>query len=263
MRVLRSPILATAAIAVLLSVGITVPAYAAEATQSPPPVAVGDIEIQLWMAANPSEAVTIVSVAIPETVELPATVRLPLIEGTQVDWAGEISGGDPSTDPPRKFKIVDGPKGGRYAEFTVEQYRLAQIDLSPTPHVEQGDQVSASFAYVEPIGGSGVAFSVRLPAVASDVKITPEPSGKPRTNDIGESLHTLTPMTLEAGEKISVDVSYVVDLGKLDGDSNSDTFGVIIGVLAAMAVVMLVAVVVLMGRQNRRTAETDSSDEDD
>lgn len=261
MTMLAKRVIASVALALLLVSG-TVAAHGVEATATAPLVLEGDIEIQLWMGANPGEAVTIVSLVIPDSVELPATVRLPLIEGTSVDWAGEISGGDPASDPPRKFKIVDGPSGGRFAEFTVEQYRVAQIDLSPTPHVEQGDKVSAQFDYIEPLGSSDVAFSVRLPAVASKVQITPKPEGKPGTNEIGESLHKLAPVSLKVGEKASVDVAYVMDLGKIDGGSGTDPFGIVIGVLAALAAVVLVVVMVVASRGRRRADVADESGEE-
>lgn len=261
MRTLKRGRLAALALAASLLLG-TASASAVEATSSAPVVAEADVEIQLWMGANPSEAVAIVGVVVPDSVELPVTVRLPLLEGTQVDWAGEISGGDPSTDPPRKVKIVDGAQGGRYAEFTLEQFRVGQLDLSPTPHVEQGNNVSASFDYIEPMGVSSVIFSVRLPAIASDVKITPKPAGDPKTNEIGESLYTLAPVALKIGEKATIDVAYVADASKLDGGSTSDNFGTVIGVLAAVAVVALIAVVVLMGRGRRATTASEETEGD-
>lgn len=236
-------------------------AWAVETTTTPT-VVDANVEIQLWMGAGPSQAVAIVSVLLPESQALPAKVRLPLLEGMQVDWAGEVSGGDPASDPPRQFEVVDGPKGGRYAEFVVEQYRMAQIDLSAVPHTEEGDRVSASFDFVEPLGTAGTIFSVRLPAIASDVDISPKPSEKPNTNELGESLYTLKVTKLAAGEKATVDVAYTADMGKLDGASGGDTFGIVIGVLAGIAVVALVLVVVMLMRQRGGTAAADELDEE-
>ena len=142
-------------------------ARAAESSPAAPtaPVATGVTEVQFWMAAKPSEAVAIVSLSVPESVQLPATVRLPLVEGMIVDWAGEISGGDASQDIQRAHVTKKG-SGGSYAEFVLSEFRTAQVDLSGKAHTQQGDEISAVFEFVQSTVSSETVISVRTPALA-------------------------------------------------------------------------------------------------
>jgi len=216
------------------------------------PLATGVTEVQFWMAAKPSEAVAIVSVVVPDSVKLPARVRVPLVEGMVVDWAGEISGGDASQDPQRQYVTKQGSGGGSYAEFVIEQYRTAQVDLSGKPLTQAGDEVSAEFEFIQSTSSDATAFSVRLPSIASDVRIDPDPEGEPTTNETGERLFTLPTLELKPGQKSAVSVAYSTTLPGVPGSDGDAAINTLIGVLAALIVVALIAVFVLSQRSRNR-----------
>lgn len=247
--IMRRTILLAIAL-VLAAPFVAVAVESTDTTPGAPPLATGSVEIQYWMAANPNEAVAIVSVDLPETAELPATVRVPLIEGMTIDWAGEISGGDATTDIQREFTVKQGPSGGSFAEFVLSEFRSAQVDLSGKPHTITGDRVSATFDFVQPLDEGGVGLSVRVPSISSDVKIDPEPAGDPRVNELGEKLYRLPGVTLATGEKTTVEVDYSATLGATGGAA--DSFNIVIGVLAAVVAVMLVVIVVFTTRGSKR-----------
>jgi len=225
-------------------------ALAASAVATPTaPVSAGATDVQFWMAAKPSEAVVIVSMTIPDSVELPVTVRLPLVEGMVVDWAGEISGGDVSQDLQRDYATKKGA-GGSYVEFVVSEFRMAQVDLSGKPHTENDDEVSAVFEYVQSTESSQTTFSVRTPAIASDVRIDPKPEGQPTTNELGESLYVLEPLEMKPGDSLTVDVTYSMQLPGVPGSEGDAAINTLIGALAAVVVVVIVVLVVVSRRSS-------------
>jgi len=231
-----------------------VPSMAGAADSSTPaptaPLVTAGTDVQFWMAAKPSEAVVIVSVALPDSVTLPVTVRLPVVEGMTVDWAGEISGGDASEDLQREYVTKKGSEGGSYIEFVVSEFPVAQVDLSGKPLVVNGDEVSASFEFVQSTVSSETVFSVRLPAVASDVRIQPDAIGEPTTNEVGETLHVLPTVELKQGEKSTVEVAYSTALPGVPATEGDTAINTLIGVISALAVAVIVALFVI----SRRTA---------
>ena len=138
----------------------------------------GTIDVQWWMEAEPGQAIAIISTTIAPTVSLPVRVRLPIPPGMSVDWAGEVSGADAAQDIQRQFSVQQG-KGAQYAEFEVSTYRAAQIDLSGIPLTADGNGVTASLEFVQSVPSAATAFTVRLPAGATDAKIEPARRGHP------------------------------------------------------------------------------------
>ncbi len=171
------------------------------------PLVVGSTDVQFWLGAQPGMSAVIVSVSLPPNAKLPATVHIPLPAGMEVEWAGEISGGDPGSDPKRAFTVKDGD-GGKYVELEVSQYPEAQIDLAPVAMTAKDGRMAAQLQFVQSAESSETNFSVRVPSLVSDVKIDPKPAGVPDRNDVGETLYTLPSLTLGTGDKSVVAVSY-------------------------------------------------------
>lgn len=232
----------------LLLIAAPSAALAAGSSEATPVAPSQVTEVQCWMGAEPGEAVVIVAVTIPDTVELPATVRIPVIDGMNLDWAGEISGGDASEDIQRDYVIEAGANGGSYAELTLTDYHNAQIDFSGKQLVTDGDTVSAEFPFVQSVDSSATVFTVRVPAGVSDVNISPQPESDTSTNDSGETLYSLPTMTLATGESTTVSVSYSV--GSSSGSTDSITL--LAGVLAGVAAVVAVVTFVIAKRSRAR-----------
>lgn len=214
------------------------------------PVALGGMDVQVWPEAEPGQTVVIASLTIDEKTKLPATVRIPVIEGMQVQWVGEISGGDASQDPTRTYTTEEGT-GGRYVEFEASQYRFAQVEMIGLPVTPDGDRTKVAAEWVQSVPSTITAFSVRTIPGVRDVRITPVPVGAPDENQTGERLYTLPSKELKPGQKATVSVEYASGTqfeGGLDGAGNTNT---IIGVLLAGIALAVVFLVWMLGRQRR------------
>lgn len=200
------------------------------------PVAVGGMDVQIWPEAEPGATVVIASVNLEADQKLPATVRIPLIAGMDVQWVGEITGADPSLDPTRTYTIEKG-NGGEYVEFQATENRFLQVEMIGLPVSVEGDLSKVTVPWVQSAPATATAFSVRTVAGARDVKIDPAPVGEAGTNDAGEALYTLPSERLKEGEKATVSVQYGLGTqfeGGLDGgDSNVVIWALLGGILVA------------------------------
>jgi nitrogen fixation-related uncharacterized protein len=236
---------------------MAVPAVAQAPT---PELGIGTMDIQIWPGAQQGETVVIASVTIGDEIDLPATVRIPVVPGTTVDWAGEIAGGSPEDDPVREYTIAEG-EGAEYAELVLTEFRQGQIESVGIPLQSAGDSFSLSAQWVQSAPATETILSVRLMPGARDANITPAPVGAPARNQAGETLYTLAPRVLEVGETVDISVAYQVGTqfeGGLDG-SPTDT---LIGVLLAALAVAIVALLWALNRQ-RRSTEYVAEDDDD
>lgn len=200
---------------------IVVPVAAAQ-TRVTAPVAEVGMDVQMWPEAEPGQTVVITSVTIAENVKLPVTVRVPTVEGMQVQWVGEISGG--SQDPTRTYTTEKGD-GGDYVQFEVSQYREAQVEMIGLAPVAKGERTSVTMPWVQSAPSTLTAFSVRTIAGVRDVRTEPKAADEPGRNEVGEALYTLPSQDLEVGEKLTVSVSYASGTefeGGLDGTGNSN-----------------------------------------
>ena len=178
---------------------------ASAATTATVPLAKGQLEVQLWPSMTSS--LLLVSLKLPETVQLPARVRMPLPEGAKVTWSGEIKGSNAANDVQRPYTIVNGG-GGRAIEFITQQSRDLQYEADlPVPTVA-GSRVMTTLKWVQTTDALGVDAAVKTPAGATDVQIKPAPSEQPRTNTTGEALYTLPQQHPAAGAGFTIEVTF-------------------------------------------------------
>lgn len=204
------------------------------------PVVKGSIDVQVWPAAQPGTTIVIVSSVFPEGTKLPATVQIPVPTSMTVDWAGEITGGDPAADPQREYKIVDG-KGGKYVQFEVSQALQAQVEYSGIPITTKGEESSTEVEYVQSVPASITAFSVRMPGSYEAVKLSPAQTGDPESNAQGEKLYTLPSREMKPGDTQVVAVTFrSTPLEPVTtGPSSATVLLVVLGVLIVVAGVVL------------------------
>ena len=230
-------LLARLVLGALLAVLIAAPSAAVAATVA----AGGPLDVQIW--PQDGQTVVIASCQLPPGTKLPTLVRIPVVPGAKVEWAGEILGADASSDVAREFRLVDGV-GGQYAEFYLTKSLHGQVDSVATTLSVSGTTISTSVDWVQSVTSSETLFSVRLPAGLSAVRITPEPEGKPVENDTGEALYQLPSQVLPAGGAQKVALSYSTEPAALPAtvpSANAIIFS-LLGVLG-LAIVALVVVV--------------------
>lgn len=247
-------------IAVIAVVALLLAGVAPAGAQAPaPPLATGSMDVQIWPGAQQGTAVVIASVTLADDAVLPATVRIPVLPGTEVDWAGEIAGGDPQADPTREYTVRDG-EGGQYAEFVLSEYRQGQIESVGIPLQSQQDVFSMQAQWVQSAPATETILSVRLVSGAHTVDITPAPAGQPARNAAGETLYTIPPRVLSVGETVDISIAYQIGTqfeGGLDGGNQT---GTIIGILLAGLAVAVVALLWALNQQ--RAAAAPAEDEE-
>lgn len=231
-------------LAMLLLVCLLVPIGLASAADESPVY-----DVQIWFGADPSapdRVVLIAGVELPAGTPLPAKVRVPLPEGAEVTWAGEILGSDVSADIPRETTVVAGT-GGAAVELTLERSRNAQVESLWMPVTARDGRLSASLRWVQTEPADSVEFSVRMPPGAAQVEIEPPPPGAPQENPGGERLYTLASKPLKPGEAHVIVVSYAQGAdgsqaapgGPLSRDTLVAVLGGVVLLLAVMAGVIL------------------------
>lgn len=243
--------------ACLLAAALAAPT-AALAAAATAPEAGGTLDLQAW--PDSGQLIVITAVTVPEGVRLPVTVRVPVPEGAVVQWAGEILGGDLNADPARPYKIIKSPVGGQYAEFTLEQTRTAQVDADMPVVKVNGDVTSASFEWIQSASSPFTSFSVRVPGSASNVQISPQPSGQPETNAAGERLYSGDALKLEPGKKQAVAFSY--STGAVSPAASAGGVGTLVFALSAALVVAIAVLIAVVIRQRRSTLPAPSVRQD-
>lgn len=202
------------------------------------------MDVQVWPGADPGQLLVIVSVNLPASEKLPAVVRIPMIDGMRLLWAGEIS--RQQGDVQRQPEIKQGA-GGDYAEFQVATSRQAQIELGSVPLSQTADGYSAAVKFVQSVPVETTAFSVRLPNNVSKIEIEPRPADSQR-NDLGELLFTLPSKQLAPGESHTVKVSYRIG-PELVPVEQGPPVTIVVAVLGAL-IVLAVVVLVLVARRS-------------
>jgi hypothetical protein len=222
----------------------------------------GPIDLQIWPGQGGKTAIITV-VEIDAKTKLPAVVRIPVMPGSNVEWAGEVLGGPAASDIERPFKLVQG-QGGQFAEFTLTTSHRGQIDAIGFPLKVSSDAVSVSVEYVQSVSSPLTAISVRIPAKTSKVKISPKPQGDPVDNADGESLYSIKPRAFKPGEKETISLSYST-IPPAEKAPGSDLNIVLIGLGVALALAVVAMIVIV--RRNRPVAsdadESDDESEDD
>lgn len=247
----------------ILAAALLVALLAASPVWAAAPFATGEMDVQVWPEAEPGATAVIVGLTLPPSTKLPVTVRIPFPEGMKIQWAGELSSDGSGAGDTRKPITIKQGEGGPYAEFEFSNSTSGQLEaLGATPTVS-ANRTQVNIEFVQSAPASLTAFSVRLPAGVSDVKISPSPAGAPATNPAGESLYTLPSKQLKTGGSavVKVDYSTLPAETPFDTGGGSSSSGLVIGVLAALIAAALVVLVVAMRRQ--QSSATDESKQPD
>lgn len=211
------------------------------------------MEVQIWPGGEQGYTLFIVTGHLPEGTQLPAVVRLPLPQGAEVVWSGEILGGPVEADPVRQYSVVEGI-GGPAIEMTAEETLTVQYEAIGAPLSVSNGLITSEFNWVQSVEAGEIAFAVRIPPSAVVVRIVPESPGPPVTNESGERLYALTPVVLPEGTPYSITIGYGPEGA---GEGSGPPLLVWLGLLLAVAVFVLVLVAV---RERGRAAASGSTD---
>lgn len=238
-------------LAVSLVLSLAAPAFAAEK-----PVAWEIVDVTLHSEGTSS--VLLISGKLPDSVKLPATVQLSAPAGSQLQWAGEIIGEDPSKDPEVKPEVTTGEVSDVYT-FTLTQARLGQIEvIHPEVLRFDGTGYAANIAWTPPTDVGELRLNVLIPAngqvgqLAEGLKAEPAPNGQ---SYVRKSI-----TEAKAGEPVDLAVNYTLvapQTGTAASGGSSNVAFILIAILfGAFAVVAFMAV-----RGKTRARATDAEGE--
>lgn len=207
-----------------------------------------EYQLQLIPVSDIGESLLIVSALLPPDASLPASITIPVPAGSSVLWTGEILGGAVEDDPTRIATIVREGTMDLHT-FTVEQSRLAQIEIAyPAPKIS-GRTVSSSVTWTNPGAEVLVSGSVIVEPGAASVDISPAPASAPEANDLGETLYDLGGLRLKTGGSYVLSASW-----KRASTTTRQDVMVWLVVALVVAAVALGAAVVAQRTRARRAA---------
>ena len=212
---------------------------------------VSEYQVQFAPADTSGNGILVVNVILSPETKLPAKVRVPLPTGAVLLWSGEILGGDVSADPSREASITP-TEDGLVVEFTIEKVRVAQVEAQWSAPTVSGTKVTSDLEWVNTTDAGTYTFAIRLPAGATNVKITPAVEGAVNTNAAGETLRTLTPVRLEEGAKFPISIAFKTG-GAAGGGGIGDMPPLLIAVVATLALAIVALVVIVVRQRTNRS----------
>jgi hypothetical protein len=271
-RVRRCATAATAALVVACCLTLPGVATAAAAPASPSGSgarsALPTLEVELWPDRQQGLTSLTVLARLPEKASLPATVRIPLPEGATITWSGEIDVADTSgaSDSSQTAKIVR-LAGGRAVSLVARKSRLVQYEAVLSPSKHEGTKVTTVLDWIQTVPTGSVTFSTRVPIDATQVQVTPSPTGDPQKNDqIGQMLYSLAPKILAPGQLFAFRVVYeqaaagqAAQGAPPSGGASSGPWGIPVWLLLLL-VVAIAMLPVVIGMQRRRQAAAAGGD---
>jgi hypothetical protein len=183
---------------------------------------------------------------VPAGTSLPVQISLAIPKGAQIDWCGQILGGDSSKDQPLPYRTKSGPAYDTVT-FTLTKARRGQVEVSyDAGVVRAGDLTKSAVTYI-PAAAAGKAYVAV--AVPSNASVTYSTGGAVRQTDgAGTAFYTKTFLAVAAGQKLQVRVEYTAaaagtagNHGKPAGQSGFAP-GPLFWVAVAAGVVVLVAI---------------------
>lgn len=210
-----------------------------------------------------SSSVTMITGTLPEGTPLPAQVELSVPAGGELQWAGEILGGDPSADPSAtpQVRTVDGFD---VYTFTLTKALIGQIEITkPAFYRFDGTGYSGSLNWVSTNDVDRLRLSVRLPAGSRVATMTP--GAELLQGPEGSSYVDKSFDGVKAGGESVLMLSYVAAsaAGTTAPPASDSTTPVIIVLLIAAAGGVLMIFAINRKMKGRNTDYVDEESEDD
>lgn len=230
-------------------------AFASLAFAAPSPWQTVDIVFH----AEETGGVMTVYAELAEGITLPAQARLSVPAGADVQWIGEILGGDPAQDPELKStKTTEG--GADIYAFTLTQSRIAQIEtLLPAGRTFDGTAYTAALTWPAAEDLPQVRVAVLMPKGAKIV--TPAPGAQIMAGDSTSDYYAKTVKDVKAGDTVDLTVTYTeppaapAATPASGANAAGGSQGTLVSIL--LVVVLLVGgVMVVMGARGKIAART-------
>lgn len=161
--------------------------------------------IDLTLIPDGQQAILLVSGTLPNSTKLPAKVDLAVPAGSQIQWAGEILGGDPSADPQVQYTVK---KGDVYdlVQFTAVKSRNEQVEvIAPNSLTPKGSANVAAIDWTAPYDIASTSVRVQIP---NGAKVQTASQGASPENVGATQYYSLKPVPTKAGQRLQLSVEY-------------------------------------------------------
>ncbi len=207
------------------------------------------------------EPLLLVTGELPPEQPLPAEIVLPVPDGAQVEWAGDILGGPVAEDIPAEA-VIETRDGVTVAVFTLTQSRVGQVEVTYPDAIMpvEGGVVAAAFEASMPLDADSIRMAVAVPPGLQAASL---PEGTLTSQGPEGFIYYYTergPVT--SGDVVSFSLEYrPATLATSASTSGSAVSGEVSPILILLiAVVVAVAVLfVLVSRTRSQAAEQDNA----
>ncbi len=223
-----------------LALAVFVPAVALAA-----PIPWQSVDVIAHSEAD-ATAVLLITGTLPDSAKLPAQVELAVPADSQIQWAGEILGGDPAQDPTFEYTLTSKDGLDVYS-FTLTKARRGQLEVvSSGIFSTAGEVTTSSLSWTSHIDVGSVSIFARVPATAQLVEPAEGAAIEQGTGGYNYYGRTLT--DVKAGAPIALAFSFTAPAAAAapgspasSGDSNLVLF-VVFGLVAVGGFVFIRAV---------------------
>jgi len=179
----------------------------------------------------------LVSGELPAATTLPADAELAVPAGTQLQWVGEILGGDPSKDPELTYtkSSVDGMD---VYQFTLTKSRSAQVEATiPATTSFDGTNYLTALKWTAWTTVPEVRLSQRIPSASQIVQASPGAAVQP--GPTGYSYYGKTFNSPQKGDVLDLAFSYALTAAPAPAAGGTASSGQSPSVLAPMIIVLI------------------------
>jgi hypothetical protein len=195
--------------ALLLLVGLIVVPSAAAQTNA---TELTSLAVELWPDYDRPAVLVLLTGELPAGTALPATVTIPIPSDADINAVARFDDtGTLLSDV--EYTTADGQMTltTPAPSFRVEYY---------VPYEVAEDAYSFAFEWLADLDIEQMSFVVQEPLAATDITITPTPTGTASRGD-GLTYHTLAARPVSAGEPVTVRVNYTVEAPLLSAPSQT------------------------------------------
>lgn len=172
-----------------------------------------ELAVELWPDYDRPSMLVLLSGRLPADAALPATLSIPVPAGAEIHAVARFNEANALISD-----VTYGVEGGLLTlttpsdSFRVEYYAPYEVD---------GNTYTYRFEWTSDLAVDSLATVVQQPLAATDIRITPPPTGSGAERGDGLTYHTLAPRPVGAGEPFVVEVSYTVEAPVLSAPSQS------------------------------------------
>ncbi len=200
-------------------------------------------QVDVTLHPGQADSILLVSGELPENASLPAEGELSVPAGAELQWIGEILGGDPAADPELKY-TKETANGVDVYKFTLTKARMAQVEVLAPVMGFDGTTFTPAIAWKSAQDIPAAQLTIRVP---QNAQLAETPEGvTPQPGPEGYALYSKTVKNVKAGDELDLAFAYTLTAappaaaGTTPASSQTPTLGILLGAIGVAAVALFV-----------------------